>query len=81
MSNEANFAAATLLILSELFKARQDIHNLVFNQGGALKHEINLGGDDEEDEVFVDADKIEEGKLKEVAATRKEEKGVSKEGE
>jgi len=73
--NEANFTAATLLILSELFKLRRDLSLAVYSidlsqaiavggvasgattAEGGVKLDLNASDDDEE-ERFIDVDKV-----------------------
>lgn len=76
--NEANFTAASLLIISEILRARNDIKLSLFplfNLGGgngvisAKTEGIKLdqaGSDDDEEERFVDVDKIVAEKVAQV---------------
>lgn len=58
--NEANFSAATLIVISEIFKARNDIRSLVFSSNKNFASQSLGDIDDEDDEVFVDVDKIQD---------------------
>jgi len=66
--NEANFVAASLLIISEILKQRQDLKIALFsgfgNRAADLKqsnHGVKLdqaGSDDDDEERFIDVDKV-----------------------
>lgn len=75
--NEANFAAATLLITSEIFRVRDDIRIHLYGvkqsdvssskvgqskNSASNKAQVKLdqAESDEDEEVFVDVDKIQE---------------------
>jgi hypothetical protein len=69
--NEANFTAATLVILNELFKIRKDVKLALFqfdfkNQDVSNKkteNDIRLDqadSDDDEEERFIDVDKLQD---------------------
>ena len=57
--NDARFTAACLLILSELVRVKSDLRFQLYSleqiSGGA-----NKGGSDDDEEHFVDADKVAE---------------------
>jgi hypothetical protein len=57
--NESNFTAASLLVISELLKLRQDIRSTIFtfNLGPVTKSKIDAEGSDSEEERFIDVDK------------------------
>ena len=68
--NEANFAAASLLIISELLKLRQDLRLVPFsgnfgNQESETKQSMpavkldQAGSDDDDEERFIDVDKVQ----------------------
>lgn len=61
--NECNFTAASLLVISEILKSRQDIRIALFTFGfGATKTENAkidaAGSEDDDEERFVDVDKV-----------------------
>lgn len=70
--NEANFSAATLLIISEILKVRNDIRIQLFDikNGGAAGDgkgqqanadsniKLDQAQSDEDEEVFIDVDKL-----------------------
>jgi len=74
--NEANFTAASLLIISETLKARSDLRTTMFSlehkgnelqMGGVLTNTAGVkldqaGSDDDEEERFVDVDKFADAK-------------------
>ena len=59
--NECAFTAASLLVISELLKLRQDIRSslFTFNLGVVTKSKIDAAGSsDDDEERFVDVDKV-----------------------
>ena len=89
--NEANFTAATLLIISEIFKLRRDLSLSVYSINlsgagagnaapagqnsttGAVKLDQNASDDDEE-ERFIDVDKLQEQAKVETKQEEKQKK-------
>ena len=88
--NEANFTAATLLIISEIFKLRKDLSLSVYSINltgsgaataaatagstvGAVKLDQNASDDDEE-ERFIDVDKVQEQAKVETKIEEKQKK-------
>jgi hypothetical protein len=63
-TNEANFTCACLLVINEIFRCRPDVKFSVFQYSQNSKPEKaqsnTVIADDSEDEVFLDADRLEE---------------------
>lgn len=58
--NEANFTCACLLVVNEVLRTRPDVKYSVFQQGSKPDMAGRVQDSDDEEEVFLDADRIEE---------------------
>ena len=55
--NEAGFSAATLLIISELIRIKEDLKLTFYSFGSFLTKKSAAADDSDEEEHFVDVDK------------------------
>ena len=69
--NDANFAAGSLLVVSEVIVARPDLKIHVYGVDALISqgHTSKQGDDDSDEEVFQDVDKIKENATKKKKTT------------
>lgn len=66
-TNEANFTCACLLVINEIFRSRPDVRYTVFQNSKTnvtkaeqTTHALAVQGEDSDEEVFQDVDRLEE---------------------